>query len=171
MGLIVCCDGGEVTASYLVKNGIVPDRFVFTYGDIQKCLTYVNPDNDTLLIIVSGLTEWSTVTVFNICDLLENYKKANGKIFKYEILSNIPLNIKMDYVFYRDDLMSGSETRMTYTVGGFKETPIKTVKDKAITKYIGVRAKRVKFTPYVREVIGSVRNDVDPKRLRKDIFD
>ena len=170
MGLIVCCDGGEVTASYLVKNGIKPDRFIFTYTDLQKWLTYVKPEEDCLLIIVSGLTEWSIVTIMNICDTLTNYEKSTGNHIKYEILSNIPLTVKRDYVFYKDDLLYGSESKMTYTLTGYKETPVKTREEKAITKYIGVCAKRVKYDPIKREYTPGVRNIVDPKRLRRNIF-
>lgn len=168
MSLIICCDGGEVTASYLVKNNIVPDRFIFTIDNLREELAYIQPDTDTLLFIVSGLTEWTMATVMSMVDSVKKYEQSNDVKLNYTILSNMPLTISDSYNMFDGDLVTGKEQFIEHTPTGFK-TGVP-VKNKTIDKFIGYHAKRCKYEPLKRGYVAMKHNEVDPQVLRKNIF-
>ena len=174
VGLIIACDGGEVVASYLVNNSIKPDKFVFNLYDLTTTLRYLNPQTDSVLLIVSGMTELSNSVILRMCELLESYEGQNKVPLDYEILSNLPLAIKQTYTFYHDDLLYGSEELMLWVDDKFKTVPIKKREDKAITKYIGTNAAQTVYTPLVRQYQGTPVMTADMQKLlktRRNIFD
>lgn len=173
MGLIIACDGGEVVASYLVNNSIKPDKFVFTLSDFVTTLKYINPETDSILVLVNGMTELSNAVIVRMCDLLTDYGVQNKTTLDYEILSNIPLAIKQTYTFYHDDLLFGSEELMMYVDGKFKAVPVKRREDKAITKYIGTNAEHTDYRSIIRNS-DVPRMTADMRKLlegRRDIFE
>lgn len=175
MGLIIACDGGEVTASYLVNNSIKPDKFIFTLHDLKATLQYLNPQVDSVLMIVRGMTEWSNSITIMMCNMLQDYQKEAGMPLDYEILSNMPLAIKQTYTFYQDDLLYGTEELMRWDADNerFKTVPIKRREDKAITKYIGVNAAKTIYVPFERTGVETTRLSVDEQKLlerRIDLF-
>ena len=68
-------------------------------------------------------------------------------------------------------LISGKETIVTYNSGTYKKTPLKPTDEKAITKYVGTNAKRVKFEPIKRMFLDNGYNPLEPERLRRNVFE
>lgn len=135
MSTYALVDGGHSTAEYLWRNGIRPAHILFSLKDLEESITYCDPEQDSVLFVVSGCTALAYMTVKEVCQLIVNAKN----IKKFAIFSNIPITISMlncPYIFFEGDLMAGKEYYANTAVPFKSVDSLKPVKgDREINKY------------------------------------
>lgn len=135
MATYALVDGGVSTVEYLWKNGIRPAHFLFTLKDLEESIAYCDPEEDVVLLIVSGCTELAYTTVKEAVELIS----SSENIKSYGIFSNIPINtrrVSCDYIFFDGDLMNGTEYAANTAVYFNTPTVLKPIKgDRQITKF------------------------------------
>ena len=100
--LIVISEGGVHTLEYLHRNGVFPHVYVLKPSYFEEVIPYLS-ENDTILFIINGLTDFTLSEVYNFLNTLKGVKDDVKNIV---VMSNIYLgvNFDFDYYLYQGDL-------------------------------------------------------------------
>ncbi len=105
MGLTLICDGQIHTLQYLHNNGVFPKSIVLEHTKLRELVPYLT-DEDELLILVNGLTDF---TMSSLYSFIQTAEELRDKLKGITILSNIPLGVvDFDYYLYSGDLFYGT---------------------------------------------------------------
>lgn len=93
--LYVISEGGLHTLEYLVRRGIYPDYYFIEPLDMKKYIPYIKEEDD-VLVLVNGLTDFSLVDLYTIINdlLISNLKMS------ITVMSTVKL-IKFPVTYYR----------------------------------------------------------------------
>lgn len=110
--LIVISEGDFHMLKYLRANGVSPKSFVTNCAKFRELKPYISND-DTLLVIIKGFTDFTMLDVYALMNDIETVK---SKIKRVVVMSNVDLgNVKFEYYRYDGDLFYGS---VKHIIGG-----------------------------------------------------
>ena len=110
--LIVISEGDFHMLKYLRANGVSPKSFVTNCVKFRELKPYISND-DTLLVIIKGFTDFTMLDVYALMNDIETVK---SKIKRVVVMSNVDLgNVKFEYYRYYGDLFYGS---VKHIIGG-----------------------------------------------------
>ncbi|MNL91404.1 hypothetical protein D3C81_11390 [compost metagenome] len=146
---IVVAEGGETLLKYLNKNNVYPDEVFFSVSRFKERSAYFSKE-DTVLIIVHGLTDLTVKDIYEVINtLLENRGTEDiedaGDI---TLMSNMDLGrLKIPYYLYYGDLFFGNikqveKEKVVESVENFELSSLKKVVD---VKNISAKIKEAKL--------------------------